>query len=145
MILFSAIFILYFLNISILFQSQSMVVLVAFCILLIVLSSYYKNLKSTIFQIEIVEWIENIQFYKMIKTWTSLLIRLITIKIYNTIILIKKFQQYGVTIIHQLFEVSYLYYMDLINNNAELNLNLLILKSKAVGTKKSNSNIIITI
>lgn len=145
MILFSAIFILYFLNISILFQSQSMVVLVAFCILLIVLSSYYKNLKSTIFQIEIVEWIENIQFYKMIKTWTSLLIRLITIKIYNTIILIKKLQQYGVTIIHQLFEVSYLYYMDLINNNAELNLNLLILKSKAVGTKKSNSNIIITI
>jgi hypothetical protein len=145
MILLIAIFILYFLNVSILFQSQSMVVLIAFCILLMILSSYYKNLKSTIFQIEIVEWVENIQFYKMIKTWTSLLIRLITIKIYNTIILIKKLQQYAVSIIKQLFEVSYLYYIDLINNNAELNLNLLLSKSKAVSMKKSNTNIIITV
>ena len=73
-------------NISILFQNQSLVVFFSFWLILYYLNKKYVELKSTSFQLDILEWLETMQFFIMMKNWGMLLIRLLNL---NVIIILR--------------------------------------------------------
>ena len=140
MFIILGIFIIYFLNISILFQNQSLVVLLAYSLILIVVSRSYKNLKSTSIQLEILEWIENIQFYQMVKLWTLFSIRARIVKLYNVSILAKRLKDTAIAMISQIVEILHSQSIEVLNSTALLNLRLLLVRYKTTATQKFISN-----
>jgi hypothetical protein len=140
MFIILGILIIYFLNISILFQNQSLVVLLAYSLILIVVSRSYKNLKSTSIQLEILEWIENIQFYQMVKLWTLFSIRARIVKLYNVSILAKKLKDTAIAMISQIVEILHSQSIEVLNSTALLNLRLLLVRYKTTATQKFISN-----
>jgi hypothetical protein len=132
MVLALAVFFLYFSNISILFQNQSIVVFFSFWILLYFLNKYYLNLKSTSFQTDILEWIEMMQFFIMMKNWSMLSIRLLNIKLYNFYKFIQFMKNEIIYILTDVFYITYNFYLNNINKCAIWNLDRLVSKCKSL-------------
>lgn len=136
MILLLSIFFLYFMNISILFQNQSLVVFFSFWLILYYLNKKYVELKSTSFQLDILEWLETMQFFIMMKNWGMLLIRLLNLKFFN----FYKFVQYMKTelvyILTDVFSIVYNFYKNNVNRCAIWNLERLVSKCKILGLRK---------
>lgn len=130
MLLIVAFLFFYGLNLSILFQGQSLVLLFAFWILCLFIKNLYVQLTSSTFQIEILEWIENMQFLLLLKTWYMLSIRLLNIKLYNFHTFISLLVYELNAIMGEFFSVLHSLYMNQIQLNALWNLERLYLKKK---------------
>lgn len=145
MILLLAIFFLYFMNISILFQNQSMVVFFSFWLLVYFINKYYINLKSTALQAEILEWMETMQFFIMMKNWNMLLIRLLNIKLYNFYKFIQLIKNDVVHSLNDLFYVLYNFYINNINKCSIWNLERLTVKCKSLVLRKLDLSYILSL
>lgn len=145
MILLLAIFFLYFMNISILFQNQSMVVFFSFWLLVYFINKYYINLKSTALQTEILEWIETIQFFIMMKNWNMLLIRLLNIKLYNFYKFIQLIKNDVIHSLNDLFYVLYNFYINNINKCSIWNLERLTVRCKSLVLRKLDLSYILSL
>jgi hypothetical protein len=97
-------------------------------------------LKSTSIQLEILEWIENIQFYQMVKLWTLFSIRARIVKLYNVSILAKKLKDTAIAMISQIVEILHSQSIEVLNSTALLNLRLLLVRYKTTATQKFISN-----
>lgn len=122
MIFLIAVFSFYLLNISILFQGQSLVLLVSFWILCILLKNAYQKLESTTFQVEILEWVETMQFLVLLKSWYMFSIRLINIKLYNFYKFIDLLRQELNAMMEEFFSILHKLYIKQIQLNALWNL-----------------------
>lgn len=145
MILLLAIFFLYFMNISILFQNQSMVVFFSFWLLVYFINKYYINLKSTALQTEILEWIETMQFFIMMKNWNMLLIRLLNIKLYNFYKFIQLIKNDVIHSLNDLFYVLYNFYINNINKCSIWNLERLTVRCKSLVLRKLDLSYILSL
>jgi hypothetical protein len=145
MVLVLAIFFLYFINISILFQNQSMVVFFSFWLLVYFINKYYVNLKSTALQMEILEWIETMQFFIMMKNWNMLLIRLLNIKLYNFYKFIQLIKNDIIYSLNDLFSILYNFYTNSVNKCAIWNLERLTTKCKSLVLRKLDLSYILSL
>lgn len=130
MLFFVAILFFYLLNISILFQGQSLILLASFWILCILVKNAYKKLESTTFQIEILEWIESMQFLVLLKSWYMFSIRLINIKLYNFYKFVDLLRRELNGIMEEFFSILHKLYMKQIQLNALWNLERVHYKKK---------------
>lgn len=122
MIFLIAIFSFYLLNVSILFQGQSLVLLVSFWILCILMRNAYQKLESTTFQVEILEWVETMQFLILLKSWYMFSIRLINIKLYNFYKFIDLLRKELNAMMEEFFSILHKLYIKQIQLNALWNL-----------------------
>ena len=139
MVLNIAFLFFYGLNLSILFQGQSLVLLFAFWILCLFITKLYVQLTSSTFQIEIIEWIENLQFLLLLKTWYMLSIRLLNIQLYNFYTFLSLLVYELNAIMGEFFSVLHSLYMNQIQFNAFCNLGRLYLKKKSIKTQLFDS------
>lgn len=145
MVLLLAVFFLYFMNISILFQNQSLVVFFSFWLLVYFINKYYVNLKSTALQIEILEWIETMQFFIMMKNWNMLLIRLLNIKLYNFYKFIQLIKNDVIYSLNDLFSILYNFYINNVNKCSIWNLERLTTKCKSLVIRKLDVSYILSL
>jgi hypothetical protein len=139
MVLNIAFLFFYGLNLSILFQGQSLILLFAFWILCLFITKLYVQLTSSTFQIEIIEWIENLQFLLLLKTWYMLSIRLLNIQLYNFYTFLSLLVYELNAIMGEFFSVLHSLYMNQIQFNAFCNLGRLYLKKKSIKTQLFDS------
>lgn len=139
MVLNIAFLFFYGLNLSILFQGQSLILLFAFWILCLFITKLYVQLTSSTFQIEIIEWIENLQFLLLLKTWYMLSIRLLNIQLYNFYTFLSLLVYELNAIMGEFFSVLHFLYMNQIQFNAFCNLGRLYLKKKSIKTQLFDS------
>lgn len=145
MVLLLAVFFLYFMNISILFQNQSLVVFFSFWLLIYFINKYYVNLKSTALQVEILEWIETMQFFIMMKNWNMLLIRLVNIKLYNFYKFIQLIKNDVTHSLNDLFSILYNFYLNNVNRCSIWNLERLTTKCKSLVIRKLDISYILSL
>ena len=139
MVLNIAFLFFYGLNLSILFQGQSLILLFAFWILCLFITKLYVQLTSSTFQTEIIEWIENLQFLLLLKTWYMLSIRLLNIQLYNFYTFLSLLVYELNAIMGEFFSVLHSLYMNQIQFNAFCNLGRLYLKKKSIKTQLFDS------
>lgn len=132
-------------NISILFQNQSMVVFFSFWLLVYFINKYYVNLKSTALQVEILEWIETMQFFIMMKNWNMLLIRLLNIKLYNFYKFIQLIKNDIIYSLNDLFTILYNFYTNSVNKCAIWNLERLTTKCKSLVLRRLDLSYILSL
>ena len=114
---------------------------IVICILDICLfiTKLYVQLTSSTFQIEIIEWIENLQFLLLLKTWYMLSIRLLNIQLYNFYTFLSLLVYELNAIMGEFFSVLHSLYMNQIQFNAFCNLGRLYLKKKSIKTQLFDS------
>lgn len=123
-------------NVSILFQNQSLVVFFSFWIILYYVNKKYVDLKSTTIQMDILEWLETMQFLMMMKNWNMLLIRSLNLKFYHFYKFVNYMKNELSYILTEVFEIVYNFYKDNVNKGALWNLERLVSKCKSLGLRK---------
>jgi hypothetical protein len=118
----------YLLNITILFQGQSLILLVAFWILCILVKKAHTSMESTTFQVEVLEWVETMQFLVLLKAWYLFSIRLVNIKFYNFYKFVHLLRHELNEIMEEFFSILHKLYMRQIQWNALWNLERLLYK-----------------
>jgi hypothetical protein len=145
MVLVLSIFFLYFMNISILFQNQSLVVFFSFWIILYYLNNKYVHLKSTTFQFEILEWLEIMQFFMMIKNWSLLLIRLLNVTFFNFYKFIMFMKNELIYLLSDVFSIVYNFYKNNVYKCAFWNLDRLVSTCKSLESRKLDLTYLLTL
>jgi len=130
MALLFIIFTLYFLNFSILFQGQSLILLFVFYLICIWAKRAYVKLNYIAYQTEVFEWIDSMYLLILLKIWYMLLIRTLSIKLYSfyeLLTIIKKETQH---LIVAFFAKLHLLYKHQIRLRAHLSLQRLLFRRK---------------
>lgn len=132
-------------NISILFQNQSLVVFFSFWIILYYLNNKYVHLKSTTFQFEILEWLEIMQFFMMIKNWSLLLIRLLNVTFFNFYKFIMFMKNELIYLLSDVFSIVYNFYKNNVYKCAFWNLDRLVSTCKSLESRKLDLTYLLTL
>ncbi len=118
----------YLLNFTILFQGQSLILLVAFWILCILVKNAHTKMETSTFQVENLEWVETMQFLVLLKSWYLFSIRLINVKFYNFYKFVNLLRHELNEIMEEFFSILHKLYMRQIQLNSLWNLERLLYK-----------------
>lgn len=130
MVLLFFILFFYCLNISILFQGQSLILLLVFYFICILIKNLYIRLQFTMLHSRTIEWIDTMYLLSIFKIWYSILIRRAYYKLYrfyNVCIILKNMLSISVVSLLYSLHTLYTYQFTL---NAQLNLERLFVKKK---------------